>query len=201
MFFRYTIVFIIMLLSGSFTDIVMAQTLPNACAGSSARYGTQGLPNSTFVWTISGGTIIANYNDSIDIQWNYERRSHSISVVEESALGCFGAPVEANVIVNAPVADIGDNEEICEEDMFTFDGTTTYTSDVTYLWPDGSTETKYTTGKEGYVWVKITGTDGCADYDSSLLTVNPLPLVDLGKDTALCGTSTLLVDAGNFAYI
>ncbi len=189
-----------MFLSGSLKGIITAQSLPDACAGGSARYGTHGLPNSTFVWTVNGGTIIANYNDSIDIQWNYERNNHSISVVEESELGCFGVPVEASVMINAPVANIGDQEEICAEDMFTYDGTTSYSSDVTYLWPDGSNGTTYTTGTDGYVWVKITGADGCSDYDSSLLTVNPLPLVDLGKDTALCGTSTLMVEAGNFAY-
>jgi len=48
--------------------------------------------------------------------------------------------------------------------------------------------------------VKITGTDGCADYDSAHLTVNPLPVVDLGKDTALCGTSILILDAGEFNH-
>ncbi len=41
-------------------------------------------------------------------------------------------------------------------------------TNVTYLWSDSSTGTTLTTGNPGYVWVKITGTDGCADYDSSL---------------------------------
>jgi gliding motility-associated-like protein len=79
-----------------------------------------------------------------------------------------------------------------------FDAQTTYLTSVTYLWPDNSTGSSYSTGNEGYVWVRITGTDGCADYDSAYLTVNPLPIVDLGKDTALCGSAELTLDAGIF---
>jgi gliding motility-associated-like protein len=97
------------------------------------------------------------------------------------------------------VADIGDNEEICEDDHFTFDAETSYLTDVTYLWSDSSMGTTYTTNQAGYVWVQITGTDGCADYDSAMLTVNPIPIVDLGQDTALCGTSVLMADAGFFS--
>ena len=32
-----------------------------------------------------------------------------------------------------------------------------------------------------------------------ILLINPLPIVDLGSDTTLCGTETLLLDAGFFA--
>ena len=108
------------------------------------------------------------------MQWNYERASHTISVVEQSDLGCFGEPVEAVVMVNAPVADIGDNVEACVDDLFVFDATTSYQTDVTYLWPDNSTNATFAVGNEGTVWVRVTGTDGCADYDSANLTLNPV---------------------------
>jgi gliding motility-associated-like protein len=176
------------------------QGLPFACAGSMESYGVQGRLNSVFFWEVDGGVIInGQSNDTIVLRWDYQRRSHSISVTEQTEYGCFGIPVESNLDIQAPVADIGNQEEICEDDRFTFDAETSYLTNVTYLWPDSSTGTTYSTGNPGTVWVRITGTDGCSDYDSSFLTVNPLPLVDLGKDTALCGTSVLLVDAGSFA--
>jgi gliding motility-associated-like protein len=177
------------------------QSLPFACAGSMESYGVQGLPNSVFDWVVDGGTIVSGAgNDTIVLRWDYQRRNHIISVTEHTEYGCAGVPVEANLSIQAPVADIGDQEEVCQDSKFTFDAETSYLTNVTYLWSDSSTSSTLSTGNPGYVWVKITGTDGCADYDSSFLTVNPLPIVDLGKDTALCGTSTLLVDAGNFAY-
>lgn len=176
------------------------QNLPYACAGSQESYGVAGMINSVFNWTVDGGQIVSGQgNDTITIQWDYDRRSHNITVVEYSDNGCFGIPVEANLDINAPVADIGDNEEICEDDLFLFDAETSYITDITYLWPDSSSQTTYNTGTEGYVWVRITGSDGCADYDSAYLTVHPLPEVDLGHDTSLCGSAIMLIDAGDFA--
>jgi gliding motility-associated-like protein len=174
--------------------------MPYACAGFMESYGVQGLPNSVFFWEVDGGSIISGQNnDTIVLRWDYDRRSHRIAVTEQTEFGCFGVPVETNVAVNAPVADIGDNEAVCEDDLFEFNATTSYLTDVTYLWPDSSSDPTYNAGTQGYVWVKITGTDHCFDYDSAYLTVNPLPVVDLGKDTALCGSSTMLIDAGIFS--
>ncbi len=179
---------------------VHGQSLPYACAGSTESYGVTGSESSVFFWTVDGGQIINGQgNDTVTLQWDYERRSHSIGVTEQTELGCFGIPMESSLSVQAPVADIGDQVEVCQDDRYIFDAQTSYLTDITYLWPDSSGGSTFNTGSTGYVWVKITGTDGCADYDSSYLTVNPIPVVDLGKDTALCGTAILLVDAGEFA--
>jgi len=151
------------------------------------------------MWTVTGGTIIVNYNDSIDVAWNYDRGSHTISVTEVSEFGCIGNTADAQLTIKGPVADIGDQEEVCQDDIFTFDGTTTYTSDITYLWPDGSTNATFSTGTGGYVWVRVTGADQCSDYDSAYLTINPLPAVSIGNDTTLCGTETMFLDAGFFS--
>jgi len=176
------------------------QSLPYACVGFMESYGVQGQPNSVFLWEVDGGSIISGQNnDTVVLRWDYDRRAHRIAVTEQTEFGCFGVPVETSVDINAPVADIGDNEEVCDEDLFEFDATTSYLTSVTYLWSDSSTGNTYSAGSEGYVWVKITGTDHCFDYDSAYLTVHPLPEVDLGKDTSLCGSAMMLIDAGDFA--
>jgi gliding motility-associated-like protein len=176
------------------------QSIPYACAGNMESYGVQGFINSVFFWEVDGGTVVSGQNnDTIILRWDYERRSHTLTVTEQTEFGCFGIPVTAEIEINAPVAEIGDNEAVCEDDSYIFDATTSYITDVTYLWPDSSTGTTFAAYDEGYVWVKITGTDHCSDYDSAYLTVNPLPVVDLGNDTALCGTAVMLVDAGDFA--
>ncbi|MFO7369448.1 MAG: gliding motility-associated C-terminal domain-containing protein [Bacteroidales bacterium] len=176
------------------------QSLPFACAGSVEAYGVTGFPNSVFIWEVVGGTIVDNRNDSVLIRWDREQGVHSITVVERTEFNCYGEPIGASVPVNGPVANIGDNEEICLNDIITFDATTSYGSGVTYLWPDGSTGNTFSTGAEGYIWVRVTGMDDlCSDTDSAYLTVNPLPVVDLGNDTTLCGTETMLLNAGFFA--
>ena len=37
---------------------------------------------------------------------------------------------------------------------------------------------------------------GCTDADSLYLTVHPLPVVDLGSDTSVCGDMGIVLDAG-----
>lgn len=87
------------------------QGLPFACAGSMESYGVQGRPNSVFDWVVDGGTIVSGAgNDTIILRWDYQRRNHRISVTEHTEYGCAGVPVEASLNIQAPVADIGDQE-------------------------------------------------------------------------------------------
>jgi len=174
------------------------QILPYACTGSMESYGVQGYENSVFIWDIQGGSIInGTDNDTIVVQWDARRGSHRLEVVEMTEFNCMGNPVQALVNLSSPVASIGDQVEICEGDSVIFDAETNYFTPLLYTWSDGSTQPAYTGKEEGTVWVQVSGVDGCTDYDSAYLTVNPLPMVYLGKDTALCGTENLVLDAGS----
>ena len=174
------------------------QVLPYVCTGSTEVYGVSGLPNSVFLWEVQGGDVMAgNNNDTVIVQWDTRRGAHRIQVTEVTEFGCQGNPVSASVNVTSPFADIGDDNAICQGDSMAFDAQTNYFTPLVYLWNDSSTQPVYTTGEEGIVWVRVSGTDGCSDYDSAYLTVNPLPVVYLGKDTALCGDETLVLDAGS----
>ncbi len=176
------------------------QLLPFACAGNMESYGVQGLPNSVFFWEIEGGEIVSGQgNDTVVVRWNYATGTHRISVTEQTVYGCFGTPVSSGVDINAPVADIGDDAGFCEGDSLLLDARTTYSSSLSYLWSDNSTNPTLVTRQAGIVWVKITGADGCADYDSASVSVYDPPAVDLGKDTSLCGSNLLLVDAGDYS--
>lgn len=174
------------------------QVLPYACTGSMESYGVTGYPNSVFIWEIQGGDIVAgNDNDTIVVHWDARRGSHRLQVVEITEFDCIGNPVQAYVNISAPVADIGDEYEICEGDSIEFDARATYFTPLTYIWSDGSSQSTYTGKEDGYIWVQVSGTDGCTDYDSAYLTVHPLPVIYLGEDTALCGNETLVLNAGS----
>lgn len=176
------------------------QDLPYACAGNTEAYGVTGWENSVFFWDVEGGEIIwGQGNDTIVVRWNYDRGTHRITVTEQSEFGCFGAPVEAELNIQAPVADIGDDVGVCEGDSYEFDAETSYGYALSYLWSDNSTNSTFVTSDPGTVWVQVTGADGCVGYDSAHLEIFPLPVVDLGSDTALCGNDTWLIDAGDYA--
>jgi gliding motility-associated-like protein len=75
------------------------------------------------------------------------------------------------------VAGNGDNEEI-------------------YLWSDGSTGSSFEVKSPGQYWVQVQNKCGNA-ADSLSVRISEYPIVNLGKDTTLCGNFKLLLDAGN----
>ncbi len=64
------------------------------------------------------------------------------------------------------------------------------------VWDDGSQGAVRLVDQPGLYWVRAT-LDGCEAYDSITVAEIPLPQIQLGNDTVLCGlASTLAVDVG-----
>ena len=73
--------------------------------------------------------------------------------------------------------------------------------DASFLWSNGSTDSTITvmptTTTTYYVTVSVPNMD-CDDYDSVTITVNPMPVVDLGADVTIKWTAgSVNLDAGN----
>lgn len=65
---------------------------------------------------------------------------------------------------------------------------------ATYLWSTGSTDSLIVVKEKG--WYKVTATyKSCVQTDSTFLDFGKKPVIDLGKDTTICGDSTLVIDA------
>ena len=113
--------------------------------------------------------------------------------------GCAGTD-NTIVTVNSATADAGPDAAICEGGSANLSagGGILYNwspsaglSDTTISDPiaSPSSTTIYT--------VTVTAANGCTDTDALTVTVNPLPVVDLGNDTSLCDDVTaFLLDAG-----
>lgn len=63
-------------------------------------------------------------------------------------------------------------------------------------WNTGSTAQSIYVKTAGTYWVQSSN-GGCVNIDSFVVNVNPKPVVNLGKDTALCTADSLVLDAGN----
>ena len=97
--------------------------------------------------------------------------------------------------INAlPIVDLGNDTAVCDGESYTFDAGLF----STYLWNDASTNQTLLASTAGDYVVKVTDINGCADSDSVVLTINALPIVDLGNDTAVCAGESLTFDAGLF---
>lgn len=83
---------------------ILSETRPNAptvsgdtsiCGGAtSIVYTASGSPNSTYTWTISGGTIVGDStSQSVTVNWNSGITTGTITVIENSPSGaCSSAP-------------------------------------------------------------------------------------------------------------
>ncbi|MEA3444775.1 MAG: hypothetical protein U9R19_08630 [Bacteroidota bacterium] len=65
------------------------------------------------------------------------------------------------------------------------------------LWSNGSTDTIINVNTNSTVWVEVTDVNGCIGSDTVVIAEQPLPVVDLGADTAFCDGLTITFDAGN----
>ncbi|KPL20153.1 MAG: hypothetical protein AMS23_11505 [Bacteroides sp. SM1_62] len=166
-----------------------------ACiSGTLSRYIVAGLPGSKFSWSLTGGTIIADYNDSIYIDWGSIAGIYEISVTETSASGCPSYPLTTMVNVSGPDIELGPERGVCEGNTIEIipQGNFTY-----HMWHDGSTGTSYLADTTELVKIQVFDQDGCTAFDSVQVTLYPLPAVNLGRDTALCGNNSIILDAGN----
>ena len=66
-----------------------------------------------------------------------------------------------------------------------------------YLWSDGQTTQSIYVKQSGSFYVKVTNYASCDSYsDTVTVTVNPLPVINLGSDIRSCKGDTVLLNAG-----
>ena len=189
-----TTILLLLLLYG-IVPHVRGQYINRVCARDTGHiYRVKGNEGSTFVWTVEGGSIVADYGDSIKVNWGNVGGEYEVKVQEISKYGCPALPVEGQVIVSNPLINLGDDLEICEGESIAIDPVGVFSS---YLWQDGSSDSSYTSVTAGYIKLIVSDEYGCTNTDSIYLTVHPLPVVDLGPDSSLCGIEELLLDGGN----
>ena len=186
---------LITLLTINILSVQAQGTLPLACAGSLARYGTEGLPNSTFEWTVTGGEIIANYNDSIDIRWGDSPGNFNIQVIEHPLGNCVADPYIASIAIEKAEVEIGDYIDLCE-------GQTASVSIpagqyAVYKWSNNYPGLTQSVSQPGKLWVDVANGD-CKASDTVYVSVNSIPEIDLGEDVRLCSEQTYILDAGDY---
>ncbi len=97
-----------------------------------------------------------------------------------------------NVTFNPmPTVDLGLDATICEGDPFQLDASSPGAS---YLWQDGSTSATFDVVVSGSYSVDVS-LGSCSVSDQIDVTVNPVPIVNLGADASLCAGDQLVIDA------
>jgi gliding motility-associated-like protein len=153
-----------------------------------------GFLGSSFAWSVDGGVITTERNDSVFVDWGTSVGDYQISVTETSSAGCESSPVILDVHVTAPTIDLGFDRFICEGETAIITPTGSFTS---LIWQDGSTGATYVSNTNELISITVFDDNLCPGSDSVQVTVMATPVINLGRDTILCGAQSLVLDAGN----
>jgi PKD repeat protein len=67
----------------------------------------------------------------------------------------------------------------------------------TYLWSTGAVDRILLVTSSGNYSVTVTDANGCVGSDNVIVTVNSVPIVNLGADVAICSDQSIILDAQN----
>ena len=103
--------------------------------------------------------------------------------VEATANGC-SVRDSISIVENAvDIFNLGADSIICGTQPLTL---TVIPAFAKYLWSTGSTSKSINVSSTGLYWCEATNPSGCSYRDSIQITFKAAPVVNLGKDTALC---------------
>lgn len=156
-------------------------------------YVADGFMGSIFSWSVNGGVITSERNDSVFVDWGASTGDYQISVTETTSGGCVSEPAILDVHVTAPAVDLGPDRLICEGETANIAPAGSFES---LIWHDGSTGATYTTDTTELISITVFDDNSCSALDSVKVTLTETPDINLGNDTLLCGSQSLVLDAG-----
>lgn len=159
------------------------------------------LGNDTVICQGTTITLDAN-NPGESYLWNTGASTQSVNV---SSAGTYAVNVtdgnncsgnDTIVITSGiqPIDSLGALSNLCAGDSLHLNAAN---AGCTYSWSTGETSQIVTVGVGGNYSVSVTSTDGCTDNFTTNVVLRPLPIVDLGGDTAICGNNAITLDAKN----
>jgi gliding motility-associated-like protein len=150
------------------------------CEGESLTLDAEN-PGSTYLW--QDGSADQTFSvTTAGIYW-----------VEINNSGCSSTD-SITVTFIGPEVDLGPDTTICLVEDFVLDAGN---PGMDYLWQDGSTDQTFEVTDLGTYFVTVsTAGSSCAVNDTIVVSPGSI-MVDLGNDTVLCATESLLLDAEN----
>ena len=184
--------------SDSDSVLVTVNPLPIANAGSDITI-TNG--ESTTLIATGGTSYLWNTGEttsSISVSPT-ATTTYSVSVTENTCSSQAIVTVNVEDSIPPVTAYAGEDVAICENASTTLIGT----GGSSYTWNTGETTQSITVSPTATTTYTVSVTDGnTTDYDSVLVTVNPLPTANAGSDITITnGESTTLTATGGTSYL
>ncbi|TAE45634.1 MAG: PKD domain-containing protein [Cytophagales bacterium] len=184
--------------------LINSVTPSTLCANKvGVTYNTNNNVGSTYLWTISGGTITSGENtNAVVVNWGAANQNASISVKETNSLGCektFTLNITIIAIPTPPVITIGSGQtSVCVGSLgnvYSASGNGSFVWSVTNgTITDGQNTNQIKVTWEnagmGSIGVTITNPTGCQASNSQGITINSLPVSIISNNTQVCALST-----------
>ncbi|MFZ1686250.1 MAG: gliding motility-associated C-terminal domain-containing protein [Flavobacteriales bacterium] len=138
--------------------------------------------------TMAGATYLWNDGSTNSTLMVDSSGTYSVDVSQSV---CTGSDAITISFIAPPAPDLGADTAICPYDSLLLSANAPGSS---LLWSDGSNGATLIAYPSAMVWVEADN-GACARRDSMLLSVLPLPLVDIGPDTAVCEGAVVVLDA------
>ncbi len=148
------------------------------CPGQSATLGVA-VPGASYLWNTGATTptIIAG--------------TTGLYTVTANLNGCtFTDQLQVTVLTTTSM-ELGPDVVLCQGESVTLDATV---PGATYLWNTGATTPTIAVSTAGTFSVEVFQ-GACSVSDAVAITVNPVPVVELGPDREICEGTTTLLDA------
>jgi predicted RNase H-like HicB family nuclease len=146
----------------------------------SGTYLYSGIPGASYLWSTGETTISISISTS-----GY----YFVTVTDTN--GCQGFDDVNLTVIPGPVVDLGPDTAYCGGPVFLDAGP----GMASYLWSDGTTTQLFEVPNSGTFYVDVIDMNGCPGEDMVDIDIYPVPVVDIGPDTVVCGP--LILDAGN----
>lgn len=150
-----------------------------------------------------GNSMVLNAgNNGADFKWNTNQTTQSITadtsgtyiVTVTDIYGCKGTDTIQITVHALPLIELGNDTAICAGSYLSINAQNTGSD---FYWNTGAVTQSITTDTGGQYIVTVTNTNNCVNTDTLNLTLNALPVVTLGRDTAICFGSSIQLDAQN----
>ncbi|MCX6270565.1 MAG: PKD domain-containing protein [Bacteroidetes bacterium] len=153
------------------------------CTGESATFSAQG--GGSYLWSNGSNTSSQTVNPT-------DTTTYTVVVTSNGCSGYDTLVVNVNPI---PVANAGPDTAICIGTNLTVHGS----GGLQYLWNTGAlTPDLHLQPSSTATYSLSVTSNGCSSTDEVTVTVNPLPMPDLGNDTSICAIDSILLNPGNF---
>ncbi|MEO1623898.1 MAG: T9SS type A sorting domain-containing protein [Bacteroidota bacterium] len=97
-------------------------------------------------------------------------------------------------IYDLPDVDLGGTQAICDNETVQLNGG----AFTAYQWSTGATSASIDVNTAGTYGLTVTDANACEGTGEVLLLVNDLPDVNLGNDTTICASESLILSPGDF---